>query len=413
MPANCIAGVDIGTAEIKMVVAEEAGPGRLVPRLFLREPSNGVRKGAVIEPGELVPQLSKMFHEARQLSKGVLRNLYVNIGTPQVNIQPSRGIVAVSRADSEIYQDDVDRVIKASQALTLGPNRLLIHNVVREFIVDGTPDIVDPLGLSGSRLEVQSLVIDAFALHVKNATRAIEMAGGEMRALVFNPLAAARSALTKRRKDLGVVLVDLGAGTTGVSVYEENKLVGVAQIPLGGSNITNDLAIGLKVPVAEAEAIKVRYGHAMPKTIGAREAIDVRQTASPSPKALTRRFVSEIIESRMSEIFELVNNELQLLGKAGHLAEGVVLVGGGSKLPGIADLARKELKLSSEVSSGLSESWALETAGFAQDLNAPEFAVALGLALWSVQSPEDGGAMRRGFSSPLKAGKGILKYFLP
>jgi len=413
MPANCIAGVDIGTAEIKMVVAEEVASGRLVPRLFLREPSNGVRKGAVIEPGELVPPLAKMFHEARQLSKSVLRNLYVNIGTPQVNIQPSRGIVAVSRADSEIYKDDVDRVIKASQALTLGPNRTLIHNVVREFIVDGTPDVVDPLGLSGSRLEVQSLVIDAFALHVKNVTRAVEMAGGEMRALVFNPLAAARSALTKRRKDLGVVLVDLGAGTTGVSVYEENKLVGVAQIPLGGSNITNDLAIGLKVPVAEAEAIKVRYGHALPKTIGARETIEARQAAQASPKALTRRFVAEIIESRMSEIFELVNNELQLLGKSGHLAEGVVLVGGGSKLPGIADLARKELKLSSETSSGLSEAWALETAGFAQDLNAPEFAVALGLALWSVQAPEDGASSRRGFSSPLKAGKGILKYFLP
>jgi len=413
MPTNCIAGVDIGTAEIKMVVAEEAGPGRLVPRLFLREPSNGVRKGAVAEPAELVPALSKLFHEARQISKNVLRNVYVNIGTTQVNIQPSRGIVAVSRADSEIYQDDVDRVIKASQALTLGPNRMLIHNVVREFIVDGTPDIVDPLGLSGSRLEVQSLVIDAFASHVKNVTRAVEMAGGEARGLVFNPLASSRAALTKRRKDLGVVLVDLGAGTTGVSVYEENKLVGIAQLPLGGSNITNDIAIGLKIPVAEAEAIKVRYGYAIAKQVGAREAVEVRQTSPESPRNITRRFVAEIIESRMSEIFELVQNELQTLGKSGRLPEGVVLVGGGAKLPAVADLARRELKLSSEVASGLSDAWALETAGYAQDLNAPDFAVALGLALWSISSSDDGPA-RRGFSSPFKgASKGFLKYFLP
>jgi cell division protein FtsA len=411
MPANCVAGVDIGTSEIKMVVAEEASPGRLVPRLFLREPSAGVRKGAVVEPGELVPPLTKLFHEARGMAKGILRNLYVNIGTTQVNVQPSRGIVAVSRADSEIYQDDVERVIKAAQALTLGPNRTLIHNIVREFIVDGTADIVDPLGLSGSRLEVQSLVIDAFALHVKNVSRAIEMAGGEMRELIFNPLAAARAALSKRRKDLGVVLIDLGAGTTGVSVYEENKLVGVAQLPLGGSNISNDIAIGLKVPVSEAEAIKMRYGHAIAKQVGARELVDVRQTSPESPRTVTRRFVAEIIESRMTEIFELVDSELQTLGKSGRLAEGVVIVGGGAKLPGIADLARKELKLSSEVVTNLGDQWSLETAGFAQDLNSPDFAVALGLALSSVQSEE--GPVRGAFAAPFKMGKGFLKYFLP
>lgn len=411
MRDTCIAGLDIGTAVIKLVVADEVD-GRVVPRLFLHEPAAGVRKGAVIEPTELAAVLSKLFAEARQLSKNATKNLFVTIGSTQLQVQSSRGIVAVSRADAEIYQDDVDRVIKASQALNLGPNRTLLHNIVREFIVDGTPDIADPLGLTGSRLEVQSLVIDVFSMHIKNAMRAIELAGGEVRSLTLTPLASARAALTKRQKELGAAVIDLGAGVTGLTVYDEHKLVGIAQIGLGGGNVTSDIAIGCKIPVADAENVKLKYGHAVPKSVGARDLIDIRQGSPEAPKNVTRRFVADIIESRMQEILELVGSELEAMGKGGKLPEGIILVGGGAKLPGIVDLARRELKLNVEVAHTLGDGWSLETAGLAGDLNAPEFAAALGLVLGALDEAGGGSGGRRG-SKGMKLARGWLSYFLP
>ena len=244
---NFVTGLDIGTSSIKVAVAERRdGKPALVH--VQKVPCYGMRKGAIVEMSEVSQAVARALAGVKKVSKAALKNVYISIGTPQAKMQSSRGIVAVSRADAEIYQDDIDRAVRASQAVNLPQNRTIIHTLTKEFMVDGVGDIVDPLGLSGSRLEVQSLIIDAFSPHIKNLIRVVELASGEVSGLVFGPLVAARAALSKRQRDLGTALVDLGFGTTGVSVYEEGKLVGVAKFPVGAGNISNDLGGGSQDP---------------------------------------------------------------------------------------------------------------------------------------------------------------------
>lgn len=368
-----------------------------------------MRKGAIVDLAEASQSISRAISGVKKVSKAAAKNIYLSIGTPQVKVQTSKGIVAVSRADTEIYQDDIEKVVKASQAVTLPPNRTIIHNVTREFVVDGVGDIADPLGLSGSRLEVQSLIIDAFAPHVKNLVRVVELAGGEVSGLVFSPLVASRSSLSRAQKDLGTALVDLGAGTAGLSVYEENKLVHVAKFPVGAANISNDLAIGLKIPVAAAENLKLRYGYAVSRDVSQKEQVDLKKFAEDARGFVARKFIAEIIESRLAEILDFVNNELKLIGKYGELPGGAVLVGGGAKMPGLTELVKQELKLSSQVGQTLGEEWETEGASFVDSLEDPEFVTAFGLVLWGMD--QEGWRKEKGLNG-FKI-RNALRYFLP
>jgi cell division protein FtsA len=382
MASNFIVGLDIGTSSTKVAVAEMSG-GRVVLRALFKEPSAGMRRGSVNDLSEAVPALMKTFEKIKSISKSALRKIYVNVGTPEVKAQHSKGIVAVSRVDNEIYQDDIDRVTKASQAITIAPNRIIVHNITREFIVDGVPDISNPLGLSGNRLEASSLIIDAFAPHVKNLMRAVEMAGGSIAASVFGPIASARAAVSKKQKELGVVLIDIGSATTGFSVYEEDKLLGTHTFPVGSGNVTNDLAVGLKIPVAAAEALKLHHGHAYSRDVGQKEVVDLKKFSPESRGTVSRRFVSEIAESRLAEILEFVNNELKLLGKSGGLPGGAVITGGGAKIPGLTELAKQELKLATQIGFAIGANWLKDGVSNPEEtVEDPEFVNALGLVLW-------------------------------
>jgi cell division protein FtsA len=407
--ANFVTGLDIGTASIKVVVAENSGRKPVLRKVF-KETSAGLRKGAIVDLAETSQAVGKVLAEIKKFSKSAVKNLYVNIGTYQAKTQPSRGMVAVSRADSEIYRDDVEKVVKASEAVVnLGPNRTVVHNITREFIVDGVSDITDPIGLSGNRLEVNSLIIDAFSPHIKSLVRVVELGGGEINGLVFSPLVASRAALSKSQKDLGTILIDIGSGTTGLCVYEENKLVAVAKFPVGASNVSNDLAIGLKIPVASAENLKLSYGYALAKEVSHKESIDLRKFFPEAKGTVSRRFVAEIIESRLAEIFEMVNNELNTLSSRGRLPGGVVLVGGGAKMPGLTELVKQELRLSSQIGLTLGDEWEGGGAGFTEFLEDPEFVTAFGLALWGVDQEGWG---KEGTLSKFRI-VNALKYFLP
>ena len=408
MASRVLLGLDIGTSTIKAVVAENKG-GKPALRMIFKMPSAGLRKGALVDLADTSQMIGRVFAEIRKHWRGALKNTYVTVGTTQVKAQPSRGIVAVSRTDNEIYQDDVERAIRASQAINLASNRMILHNVTREFIIDGVGDVIDPLGLSGNRLEVSSLIIDVFAPHVKSLIRAIELAGGEVGGMFLNPLVAGRSVLSKAQKDLGVALVDIGYGTTGLSVYEENKLVGVARFPVGAANISNDLAVALKIPVNAAESLKLHYGHAVARDVSLKEVIELKKFHPESKGTISRRFVAEIIELRLAEIFEFINNELKLLGRAGQLAGGLVFVGGGAKLPGLTELGKQELKLSSQVGSPLNEEWIVETGEFQELFGDPEFVTALGLILGGADQER----WRPSSISSRFAIKDILRYFVP
>jgi cell division protein FtsA len=406
--SDFVTGLDIGTSSIKVVVAE-AHEGKPVIIHASKETSNGMRKGAITDLGEASQAVRRALEPVKHI-KGALKNIYVSIGSPQVSMQASRGIVAVSSANGEIYQGDIERAVKASQAVNLGQNRAIIHTLTKEFIVDGVGDIADPLGLSGGRLEVQSFVLDAFLPHVTGLMRVVDLAGGEVGGLIFGPLVAARAALSKRQKDLGAAVIDLGAGTTGVSIYEENKLFGAAKFPIGSANISNDLAIGLKIPVDAAENLKLHQGNAFAKEISTKELLDLRPYVPDAKGTTSRRFVAEIIESRLEEIFGLVNDELKRIGKEHNLPGGVIITGGGAKLPGITDLAKQELRLSAQIGCTVAHEWENEGGDFKEEIEDPEFVTAFGLALWGIHGEHTGNATHESSGNGLK---NWFKYFAP
>src|SRR3989338_6058097 len=306
---NYIVGLDIGTNSIKCVVGEVGRDGKLSPVQVLKMPSGGLRKGIVDDISEATYSINNVLSEVRKISKNAPKNIYLSVGGADIKIQSSRGSIAVSRADNEIDKEDIDRAIEASRAIPLPPNRMILHAITKEFVVDGVGDIQNPSGMMGNKLEVVSLIIDSFIPSVKNLTKCAETAGGSIAGLILTPIASARSVLTKNQKELGVALIDIGFGRTGLSVYEESKLVHAAILPVGSGNITNDLAIALKVPISVSETVKLSFGSAVAKDVSRREIVDLTKIDAKSKGLITKKFISEIIEARLAEIFEFVNNE--------------------------------------------------------------------------------------------------------
>ncbi|MEK7147054.1 MAG: cell division protein FtsA [Patescibacteria group bacterium] len=376
--------LDLGSSSIKAVVADEKN-GKLSILGIIKQPSAGFRKGVLVEPEEAVNVLRKVFADLRLISKKAVQNIFVNVNGANVKIQPSRGVAAVSKADSEIRQDDVDRALQASQAVKLAVNYVVLHNITREFFVDEIGDIADPLGMNGSRLEVSSLIVGAFAPFVNNIVRYVEKAGGSVGGLIFNPIAASRSALSKNQKELGSLLIDIGFSTTSFAVYDENKILYAASLPIGSSHITNDIAIGLKISVEAAEKIKLNYGFALSKEIPRRDALNLRDIDSSLEADISRRFLAEIVEVRLAEILELINNELKSLNRHGRLPAGTVLTGGGARLPGTADLVKQYLRLPCQIGIPDISLFEIKNAGYEELLTEPEFAAAVGLLLSAVE----------------------------
>jgi len=407
MGSHCIVGLDIGTSSIKAVVVEPREGALRILAVF-KEPTHGVRRGVITDTAEVAHALTKIFSDIRKVSRAGVKNVYTSIGTPHVKSQMSKGLVTVSRADNEIYEEDLDRVIHSSKTgAALGLNRTIVYHEPREYVVDGVGEIFDPLGLNGSRLEVNSLLVDAFSPHVNDLARVIQMGGGNVIDLALAPIVAARSALTRRQRELGTMIVDIGAATTGIGIYEEDKLIGVCILPVGAANVTNDIAIALKIPVDIAEQVKLQYGYAIEKEIGPRDAIDLKKLYPEARGIVSRRLVGQVIEMRLAEILDLVNNELKVAGKSGQLPGGAVLVGGGAKLPGITELVRQELRLASQIGLSGGEEWK-ENDSFIEHLEDPELVTAFGLALRGMDKIR--GGTKKSFWRPRSS---FLRYFLP
>ncbi len=401
MAQEQVLGLDIGTHTIKAVIGESVGPEKIRLYTGFSKPSRGIRKGVVVDMEEVAGAVTNVLKDVKSYSKAALRNIYLGVDGSDVRAQVSRGIVAVARANSEIYKDDMARAVQASEAVNLPSNRMLLHTVTREFVVDGIGDIRDPLGMVGARLEVVSVVIDAFTPAVKNLMKCVELSGGSVGAIIFTPLASAKAVLTRNQKELGVVLIDIGYGTTGMAVYEENKLLYTKTFPIGAGHVTNDLAVALKIPVEAAEKLKLSYGYALSKEVSGKDTVDLSKVDSNLKGMPTRKFISEVIEARLVEICDLVNTELRLIGKAAKLPAGVVVVGGGAKLPGMAELLRSELKLSSQVGLPNPSVFEATSPGTSELIESPEATAALGLLSWSAEmnpkAPSFKGGMVTGF----------------
>ena len=383
--------LDIGSSQIKALVAESKKDSKKLSIVgVFKSPSSGIRKGEVASPEEVVQSLNGVLKEIKSLNKSAVKNIFIGVNGPNIKIHHSRGIVAVSRADNEIYSDDIERAVKASEAINLNRNRTILHTITQEFVVDGIGDIRDPLGMAGNRLEVNSLIVEGFKQSINNLTKSVEVAGGSIGGMVYNPLAAARAVVSKSQKELGAVMIDIGWGTISMAVYEEDKLLLSAVFPMGCGNITNDLAIGLKCSVSVAEKVKLSFGCASAKEISNKEKIDLSQIDNSLKNIVNRKFISEIIEIRLAEIFELVNNELKLINKAGRLPAGAIITGGGAKMPGIYELAKYELRLPIQIGVPEKSDFEIVNPEWESLFEDAEFSVAAGLlALNAEQSSKE------------------------
>ncbi len=400
MASSYIVGLDVGSHSIKAAVGELKKNSKLSLVQLVKMPSAGMRRGLVDDLPEATRAIGQVLAELKKISKSAIKNIYLGVGSPDFKAQSGTGMVAVSRADSEIYQEDIDRVVDAAQAVKIPLGRMIVHCVTNEFVVDGMGGIRDPLGMVGNRLEVRILLIDAFASAIKNLTKCVENAGGDISGLIFSPLATSRALLSKNQKELGVAVLEIGFGKAGVSVYEEGKLLHSAVFPAGSGNATNDLGVGLKVAHNAAENIKLSLGTAIAKEAPAREQVELIKYDSAARGTVSRRRIAEILEARLAEILEFVNNDLKYIGKQARLPAGMVLSGGGVKLPAMVDLARQELKLSAQIGIPSLSEVNIANSDLVSQAEDPEWACAIGLLLSGVDQlaqPKAGGSVVAGW----------------
>ncbi|MBU1289949.1 cell division protein FtsA [Patescibacteria group bacterium] len=408
-----IVGLDVGTCFIRVIVAK-AGAGQAKPQIIGvgQAPSFGLRKGVVVDIEETVKNISEAVQNAERSSGISIERVTVGVSGNHIISKTNKGVVAVSRADKEVSREDVNRAVNAASTISIAQNREILHVIPRCFSVDNQCGISDPTGMTGVRLDVDALLIEGAIPFMKNLTKCVTEAGLEIEEMVLAPLAASRAALNKRQKELGVLSLDLGGGTAGMTVFEEGNIIHSCVLPVGSAHITNDIAIGLRGSIDLAEKVKLEYGSALSAEISKKDNIDLSKLGLEEKGIIPRIEVVKIIEARMSEILELANKELKIIDRQGLLPAGIVFVGGGAKMPSLVDLAKDELKLPAQIG------FPSEMEGVVDEVDDPAFATAVGLVLWSIDKRAKNGGW--GLSSPgISIGgtvgklKGWMRDFLP
>lgn len=384
MKTQIITSIDLGSSTVRCAIADVAGDDgrvRVLGASFV--PSMGVRRGAVVDIADAADAIASAVERAEQMSAQRVRSAIVSIGGAGITVKETRGVIAIGRADGTVNEDDVVRVIEAAQAISIPTNNDVIHVIPRSFRLDDQHDIKDPVGLRGVRLEVDAVIVEAPSNHVKNLTAAMERANVGVEDFIIEPLAAAESTLTKKQKDLGVALVNLGASTVSLAVYEEGELIHTAVLPVGCDFITHDVAIGLRTEIETAERVKLEYGSATMDDVDPKSMIDLSQFDEREKDSVYHRDVLEMIHARLDEIFDLVVAELEKIGKDQMLPAGAVLTGGGSHMPHIVEFAKQKLRL--PVSIGRPEN----LIGVVDHVDDASYATVVGLILWAVNGTQN------------------------
>lgn len=337
-----LTGLDIGTTKILALIAE-IDDNETVPRLvgLGMVPSDGLRRGVVVDLEKTVRAISKAISDAELMAGVKVESVIAGLSGEHIRSINSHGVIAVSRSDHEIVEGDVDRVIDAARAVAIPADREIIHVLPQEFVIDEQSGIKVPVGMSGIRLEAEVHIVTAAATAVRNIYRAINRCELEVEALVLESLASSYALLTDEEQELGVAVIDLGGGTTDVAVYFDHSIRHTSTVPLGAKNVTNDIAIGLRTPIDQAEEIKLNYGSAMPSLVDADEMISVPGVGSRAARDISRNVLASIIGPRMEEILGMAQREVKKANYPDTLAAGIVLTGGGALLPGAAELAEQ------------------------------------------------------------------------
>lgn len=403
MNENLIAGLDIGTSNVRLVVGQVAATGETEQLNIvgvIEVSTAGMNKGSVVSIEDVVSCLSAGLEKAERMIGLPITKVWVGVGGTHIAAQESNGVIAIPRTSGEIQESDVMRVVEAARAVAAPVNYEVLHVIPKSFSIDNQTGVKDPIGMSGIRLEVTTAVIRGLSGHIKNLTKCIHRTGLDVNDLVLGVLAAGEAVLTTRQKELGVALVDIGAATTKLAVFEEGDVAHVNILALGADHITADLAICLQTSLEVAERIKLEIGNALPQNVDKGEEINLRDFGGDD-QLFSRKYIAEIIEARVEEIFEKIDKELQKINRSGLLPAGIVLVGAGAKLPGMVEVGKKKTML--PVSLGVSKRF--NTA--VDKVSDLSFATALGLVLWGYNAMSEKGTARFNFiKEPIREAAG-------
>jgi cell division protein FtsA len=375
----------VGTTKICCVIADWSPVGNLDIVGVGTSPSRGLRKGVVVNIDSTVESIKHAGAEAEEMAGVEIPALIAGFAGVVLRGINSRGVVAVSGKHREVSQADIDRALDAARAVNLPQDREIIHVLPQTFLVDDQDGVKEPLGMSGVRLEVEVHLVTGATTSVRNVVRSVNRAGLQVQDLVLEPLASAEAVISTEEKELGILLIDLGGGTTDVALFRDGAVWHTSSLPLGGDHISNDIAVGLRTPTADAEELKKRHGCALTALVREDEVVDVPSVGGRKARQLSRQILSEIIQPRVEEIFTLVARDLVRAGLNDVAAGGVVVTGGSSIMHGVPELAEQvfDMPVRRGVPAGLS--------GLADVVQSPIHATAVGLALYGARGHGAGG----------------------
>lgn len=373
--SKTITVLDLGSFEVRALLAKFSQ--RESPQILGigRRPSKGIKKGVVVDINEASEVIHEVFKLVESTSGIKIGEVLVGVNGANLLSVNAKGIIAVSRADRQIMQSDIERAIKSAQATSAAPNREIITVIPRGFSIDNEEGIRNPLGMNGIRLEADTVIISASSPFLRNFSKAVELSGWRGTEFIPGPLVCGEALISKKQKELGVAVVDIGSDTVSICVYEDGEVFYIEILPIGSGLVTSDIAIGLRIDIDTAENIKVKYGTVLPQDVKKTELIELRSLGVEEHIRVRRSEVAQIIEARMKEILSLIAKSFDKMGRKNFLPAGIILVGGGSKLEGMVELTKKELKL--PVRLGFPEQFR----GLIDDVVDPTFAKATGLLI--------------------------------
>jgi cell division protein FtsA len=396
-----LVGIDVGTTKVCALIGEVSRDGKLTIIGHGTVAASGLKKGVVVNIDQTVRSIGDAVERAERLSGWKIDRAFVGVGGQHVESMNSTGQIAVTAHHREVTREDINRAIEVARAVSIPSNREVLHVERRGFIVDGQEGVKDPLGMSALRLEVETHIVTASATAVQNLSKCVQAAGVKIDELVACSLASAEAVLSDTEKDLGVAVADIGAGTIDLALFADGSPFHTAVLPVGGNNVTNDVAIGLKTSLQVAEELKVRHGSCDLDGIGVDEEISVSVLGEDAGRTVSRLEVCQIIEARMRETFELLRAEMTSAGH-GMLPAGIILTGGAAQLAGAAELGREVLQMPVRIASPAG------IGGLVDTLLTPVYSTAVGLLQWGATSLSAGEPLRYE-SAPALGGLGRIR----
>jgi len=376
---DIVVGLDIGSGKVCTVIGELGENDQIEIIGIGTAPSLGIKKGIIIDLEQAIQSVKESVEGAERMAGMRINSAFVSIAGSHISSVNSKGVIAISGESPEITENDIEKVIEAAKAGIVSSEKELIHTLSREFIVDGQSGISDPLGMSGARLECKVHIITGSITAVQNLIKCVEGAGLDIEEVIFGTLASSNAVLSSAEKDLGVLLVDIGAGTTEIAIFIEGGLAYSAVLPVGGIQITNDLAVGLRTSIEEAEKIKINYGSAVENSISPEKLVEISSINGKDKSNVSQKYLVEIIEPRVSEIFSLVGTKVRKSGCYNMISGGIVIIGGSSLLPGISEVAEQVLNLPSRLGRPHYEG------ELADMINDPSYSEAIGLLSFATE----------------------------